>query len=86
MRPDGGYYHDRYTVSFAGMLPADDPEFVCVVVVDDPQTTAVSRYGGSIAGPIFSRIAARTAAHLNLEPSEPVEEERQGRLASGDTR
>lgn len=84
IRDDGrGYMEGRYTVSFVGLLPADDPEFVCVVVVDDPQTTEVHRYGGSIAGPIFSRIAGRTAAHLNLEPTEPVEEE-EPQLASGD--
>jgi len=83
VRTDGrGYMEGRYTVSFVGMLPANDPEFVCVVVVDDPQTDVVRRYGGTIAAPIFSRIAGRTAAHMNLEPTEPVEEE-EAQLASG---
>ncbi|NNC89047.1 MAG: penicillin-binding protein 2 [Akkermansiaceae bacterium] len=68
-----GYHADRYVVSFAGMLPADEPEFVCVVVIDDPQTTSVKRSGGTIGAPIFANIAARAAAYLNLEPTEPVE-------------
>jgi cell division protein FtsI/penicillin-binding protein 2 len=85
VNPGGGYYTERYTVSFAGLLPAHNPEFVCVVVIDDPQTTEVQRYGGSIAAPVFSRIAARTAAHMNLEPTEPVEEDQQAQLASGET-
>lgn len=70
----GGYLSGRYTVSFAGMLPAEDPAFVCVVVIDDPQTTKVKRYGGTIAAPIWREVAKRTAAHMNLTPTESVEE------------
>ena len=71
--PDGrGYLSNSYTVSFAGMLPAQDPAFVGVVVIDDPQTDKVSRYGGTIAAPTFARIAARAAAYLKLTPTEPI--------------
>lgn len=70
--PHGGYFDDRYTVSYAGMLPAKDPAFVAVVVVDDPQTHKVSRYGGTIAAPVFGKMAARIAAQMNLQPTEPV--------------
>ncbi|BDS08419.1 penicillin-binding protein [Oceaniferula spumae] len=72
INPDGGYLHGRYTVSFAGMLPAEDPAFVCVVVVDDPQTNEVKRYGGTIAAPIFAKVATRVANRLGLEPTEPI--------------
>lgn len=70
--PKGGYYEGKYIVSFVGMMPADNPEFVCIVVVDDPRTTKVTRYGGTIAAPIFGRIAKRAADYLNLQPTEPV--------------
>jgi len=70
----GGYVQGAYVVSFAGFMPADDPAFVCYVVIDEPQTTEIPRYGGSIAAPIFSNIAARLAAHMNLQPTEPIEE------------
>jgi cell division protein FtsI/penicillin-binding protein 2 len=70
--PKGGYLPNSYIVSFAGMMPAQDPAFVCVVVVDDPHTEKVTRYGGTIAAPIFSKIATRVAAHMNLQPTEPV--------------
>ena len=70
----GGYIQGSYVVSFAGFMPADDPAFVCYVVIDDPKTTEVSRYGGTIAAPIFSKIATRLAAHMNLQPTEPIEE------------
>ena len=71
----GGHYEDRYTVSFAGMLPAENPAFVCIVVVDDPQTTEVKRYGGTIAAPIWKRIAERTAAHMHLTPTEEISQQ-----------
>lgn len=66
------YYTNRYTVSFAGMLPAKDPAFVCVVVIDDPQTNKVTRYGGTIAAPIFAKAAARIAEHMHLTPTEAI--------------
>jgi len=72
INPKGGYLHGRYTVSFAGMMPAENPAFVCVVVVDDPQTTEVKRYGGTIAAPIFAKVAARVANRMGLEPTEPI--------------
>jgi len=70
----GGYVSGAYVVSFAGFMPADDPAFVCYVVIDEPKTTEVSLYGGTIAAPIFSKIAERLAAHMNLQPTEPIEE------------
>ena len=71
----GGYMHGRYTVSFAGMMPAEKPAFVCVVVVDDPQTNEVKRYGGTIAAPIFAKVAKRIADRMGLEPTEPLKEQ-----------
>ncbi len=70
--PKGGYLANSYIVSFAGMMPAQDPAFVCVVVIDDPRTQKVTRYGGIIAAPAFSKIATRVASHMNLQPTEPV--------------
>ncbi len=67
-----GYMDGQYTVSFAGIVPAEKPAFVCLVVVDNPRTTKVRHYGGTVAGPIFQKIAARTVAALNLTPTEPL--------------
>lgn len=72
IKPGGGYYQHRYTVSFAGMMPAQDPAFVCLVVIDDPVTTKVGIGGGTVAAPAFARIATRVAARLNLQPTEPL--------------
>lgn len=67
-----GYLNNSYTVSFVGMMPANDPAFVCVVVIDDPKTNKVKRYGGTIAAPTFAKIAGRLAGRLNLQPTEPI--------------
>lgn len=69
-----GYLANSYTVSFAGMMPAQDPAFVCVVVIDDPRTNKVTRYGGTVAAPAFKKIATRLAARMNLQPTEPIKE------------
>ncbi len=67
--PHGGYEHGKYVVSFSGFLPADKPEFVGLVVLDDAKTaTPELNYGGLVAGPIFSRIAEKAARYLDLRP------------------
>jgi cell division protein FtsI/penicillin-binding protein 2 len=70
---DGRYQEGHYTVSFIGMMPAQQPTFVCLVVIDDPRSEEVNPAGGTVAAPIFSRIATRLAPHLNLTPTEPVD-------------
>jgi cell division protein FtsI/penicillin-binding protein 2 len=71
--PKGGYEHGKYVVSFIGYLPAERPEFVGLVVLDDAQTTKPElNYGGLIAGPIFSRIAEKAAQYLDLERHEEI--------------
>ena len=72
---DGRYHEGHYTVSFVGFMPAEDPAFVCLVVVDDPLTESVHRYGGTIAAPIFAKMGKRLATHLHLTPTEPVDQE-----------
>jgi cell division protein FtsI (penicillin-binding protein 3) len=67
--PHGGYEHGKYVVSFTGFLPADHPEFVGLVVLDDAKTSKPElNYGGLVAGPIFSRIAEKAARYLDLAP------------------
>jgi len=66
--PGGGYEKGKYVVSFSGYLPADRPEFVGLVVLDDAQTKPELNYGGLVAGPIFSRIAEQAARYLDLQP------------------
>ena len=67
--PTGGYEHGKYVVSFAGFLPADKPELCGLVLIDDAHTGSIPNYGGTVAAPVFSRIAARAMRYLNKTPS-----------------
>jgi len=70
--PKGGYLPGKYIVSFCGYLPADNPAFVGLVMLDDADTTPELDYGGSVAGPIFARIGEKAARYMNLEPQPDV--------------
>jgi cell division protein FtsI/penicillin-binding protein 2 len=71
--PGGGYEKDKYVVSFSGFLPSEDPAFVGLVVLDDAHTKDPTlNYGGTVAGPIFSRVAEQAARYLDLEPHEEI--------------
>src|SRR5438093_1281130 len=71
--PRGGYEEGKYVVSFAGYLPAEHPEFVGLVVLDDAHTSKPElNYGGLVAGPIFSHLAEKAARYLDLEPAEEI--------------
>lgn len=49
----GKYMHGRFHSSFIGMAPAEQPAFVCLVMLDEP---AKLKYGGQSAAPIFREI------------------------------
>lgn len=61
---NGAYDRQHYIASFIGFLPADRPEFLVSIVVDEPKGKQI--YGGQVAAPAFSNIASQVAAHLNL--------------------
>jgi len=53
---DGKYNHSRSIASFVGFFPADFPDYVGIVVFDEPKK---SRYGGEVSAPVFRKIAER---------------------------
>jgi len=61
----GSYDKNKFTAVFAGFAPAESPEIVIVVVIDEPQK---SIYGGAVAAPIFRDIAATTLPYLGSLP------------------
>ena len=52
----GRYDPGKWVASFAGMAPADDPQLVCLVVIDEPDGRGL---GGEVAAPVFARIMER---------------------------
>ncbi|MGD8429259.1 MAG: penicillin-binding transpeptidase domain-containing protein [Ectothiorhodospiraceae bacterium] len=62
----GGYSDHRYLSLFAGMAPASNPRFVCVVLVDEPQGDEY--YGGLVAAPVFREVMAGALRLWNVPP------------------
>ncbi len=67
--PRGGYAAGEYIVSFVGYIPAEQPRFLCLIIVDDAKLTSGLNYGGLVAAPIFSRVAEKAARYLDLVPA-----------------
>lgn len=64
---DGRYMDGNYILSFIGFMPANDPEVVVYVAVDNPK--GVVQYGGTVAAPIAKRVLEASANALNIKKS-----------------
>ena len=62
----GAYAAGKYVASFVGMVPADDPQLVCLVIVDEPSGLF---YGSQVAAPIFQSVMSDTLRYLGIAPS-----------------
>jgi cell division protein FtsI/penicillin-binding protein 2 len=63
--PEAGYASGKYTGSFVGFAPAEDPRVAILVIMDEPKG---SHYGGVVAAPVFGDIARRSLAYLGMPP------------------
>ncbi|MDP4803473.1 MAG: penicillin-binding protein 2 [Candidatus Nanopelagicales bacterium] len=61
-----GGYSREVIASFIGMAPADDPQLVVAVFVNEPQ---YGRYGGSLAGPIFKDVMTHALRAREIPPT-----------------
>lgn len=66
-----GYIPGQTVASFIGFLPAKNPQLLCLVVVDSPQSDG--RWGNTIAGPVFNAIATEAARYLGIPPTEKID-------------
>lgn len=58
---NGAYMVGNYIVSFIGFMPADDPEIVVYVAIDNPK--GITQYGGVVSAPIAKNVF-KTAIEL----------------------
>lgn len=65
---DYGYEDNLHNSFFVGLVPASDPKIVVVVVINEPRGD--EHYGGQVAAPVFSQIAAGAMRILNISPDE----------------
>ncbi|MBU5467740.1 stage V sporulation protein D [Virgibacillus sp. MSJ-26] len=62
---DGRYLANDHIVSFIGFAPADDPEIVVLVAIDNPKDTV--QFGGVVAAPIVGTIIGDSLNALGIE-------------------
>jgi cell division protein FtsI/penicillin-binding protein 2 len=71
---EGKYSKSKYTSSFIGYFPAENPQIVISVIIDAPG--AGEYYGGKVSAPIFRKIAERIINSASIfEFSQPDKNE-----------
>ncbi|WP_077704351.1 stage V sporulation protein D [Virgibacillus dokdonensis] len=74
--PDGRYMENNYVVSFIGFAPADDPEIVVYVAVDNPKNAV--QFGGVVAAPVVGTIIGDSLRAMDVKPrTEGIEKDYQ---------
>ncbi|MBI3364103.1 MAG: transpeptidase family protein [Ignavibacteriae bacterium] len=61
---EGRYEQGNYTASFVGYVPADDPQLVCLVMLDNPRGGNYT--GGTVSAPVFRAIVERAMSISNI--------------------
>ncbi len=71
----GRYLENNHIVSFIGFAPADDPQIVVYVAIDNPKETV--QFGGVVAAPIVGKIIGDSLRAMGVEKrSDQIEKER----------
>jgi len=65
---NGIYLTGNYIVSFIGFIPADNPQAVVYVAIDNPK--GITQYGGTVSAPIAKSIMIDVIEALNIPKSE----------------
>jgi len=64
--PDGkGYAQGKYIASFIGFLPADKPEVLTLVTIDEPK---IIYFGSEVAAPAFRNLTSLAISVLKITP------------------
>ncbi len=71
---DGRYMVGNYILSFVGFLPADKPDYVVYVAINNPK--GVTQYGGTVSAPVAKNIMLSIIDYKNYK-EEPAEKSRE---------
>ncbi|MBR3129080.1 MAG: hypothetical protein IKF65_01000, partial [Clostridia bacterium] len=66
---DGSVSKSKLIASFIGFAPVDDPQFVCLIIVDEPQVPQV--YGSTVAAPFVQEVLASSLSYTGVQPDNP---------------
>ena len=61
---DGRYMVGNYITSFMGFMPADDPQIVVYIAIDNAK--GITQYGGTVAAPIVKNVLEDAIQILNI--------------------
>lgn len=61
-----GYEDQKYVSSFVGIAPANDPQIVTVVIINEPPSDQY--YGGEVPAPVFRGIMNQALPLLGVQP------------------
>ncbi|MDP4289474.1 MAG: penicillin-binding protein [Bacteroidota bacterium] len=81
---DNGYNKENYKASFVGYYPADNPQYSCIVVINNPSKGLF--YGGSVAAPVFLDIAQKvyaTSPDLHKRKNDSIQVKSSPKLLAG---
>ena len=72
----GKYSKSVHLTSFIGFAPVTDPQFVLLVVIDEPEAKYIpgvgkNHMGGACCAPVFREIGIRTLQYLGVELDDP---------------
>lgn len=65
----GTYSSNSHIVSFTGFVPANDPAFSMIIVIDEPGDLY---YAGDVAAPVFSAIGSKVLQYLHILPQKEL--------------
>jgi cell division protein FtsI/penicillin-binding protein 2 len=63
-----GHYGGDVVVSFAGFLPAKNPQFTMLVVLNYPHENHVVRFGATLAAPVWKQVAQVAIDQWRITP------------------
>ncbi|MDR0221914.1 MAG: PASTA domain-containing protein [Oscillospiraceae bacterium] len=72
---DYGKDEMRYVASFCAFAPADDPQVIMLVIVDEPNPGGVPYYGSTVAAPVVSAVFKECFGYLEIYPQYTAEEQ-----------
>lgn len=64
---EGKYMVGNYILSFIGFTPANDPEIIVYVAIDNPK--GITQYGGTVSAPIAKNVLKSAINILGIKPS-----------------
>lgn len=70
---------NKYISSFLGFAPADNPQIIGIVLIDEPEGIY---YGGTIAAPVIAEVYEDALPYLGVEPQYTEEEVKKNNIGT----